>query len=341
MFTALSSPRQRLVLVVLLVLVIGATPVVVRAEGPYVTPNTGNLITTFCLYASGFTAYEPVAMWLEFSSGSIQETVPSATVLTNASGNLGAQESDLYAGNGCFFDPGDGTWLNGQTRVTAQGLKSHHQASALFMYEGQAPASDGAGLHLSEQFYSPKDTPWFSFTGSGFNPNSRVSLWFSTPDGTVKIPSFGSETYADAGGVMHAQMYRGELRTAGDYLLVASDGVHEYSHRFTLIENEANSLQLPNGRELKVNPAAGPYETFFLIYGGGFNPYETVDGWFTLPDGTVLPFVIEADDRGIAEFAYQAFPGEPLGERTIHFRGRASKFQLDDKWTLLDAPYDP
>lgn len=341
MLRALARKYQRYLLMGLLVFgLVGVSAPVAFADGPAVYPDTGNYITTFCLFASGFKPYENIALWIQHPDGSVEPGTITGTGQANAQGKVGRQENDLTAGFACFWGLED--WKDGEYMVVARGLSSGHEVSAPFRYTGQFPSTTAAGIHVEQQYGPAAGTPWFTYTGNGFNPYSLISIWLSAPDGTVFTPLY-NPWYSDANGTIHSNVFNAELPAYGEYHLVASDGKHEYWTTFNYIENDANRLNVPSGAGLKFAPEAGPYQSYFIGVGTGFTPYEVVDVWVTGPSGTIVATgVQQANAQGHVTLTYwQAYHGEPLGTYYVTMRGHDSKVQVVGKFTVIDVVPDP
>jgi hypothetical protein len=310
----------------------------------------------FFVEGGGFQRGEKVALWLTAPDQSVRgiDDRPEADTngfITNARVRVTIDNS---------FRPGG--WF-----ITAQGQTSKRTAIGQFQV-GQAgpsqpppvtgggtpnpnpenmrilihdvlrPVGDASVVPLAA---APGGT--FAFTGGGFDPNERVSVWFTRP-GNVVVAVPDSQVQRSGATVRVA--FRGG-DALGDWAITAQGARtgRAVVGRFKVTRDYVAPLgtRRPANRNGSVSPAEGGQRAEFRIQGQGFRANEPLEFWITSPDGLyVLQSNVQADGNGRIGrnpgLAVRLGPQNPTGVYGYHYRGTRSGVRAEIYFTYTGAP---
>ncbi|HWQ12487.1 MAG TPA: hypothetical protein VNL77_06800 [Roseiflexaceae bacterium] len=331
--------------------------------GPAVrlSPNSGAIGQAFLVQGEGFEPREKVSLWLTAPDQSVRGI--DATPEADRGGSISGAGVRITADNTFRI----GTWF-----ITAQGRKSGRKAIGSFqIVAGGAPPPGqpfgqpapvppgGPGdpnrmtimIHdvlrpIGDASILPLAAPpgfTFTFTGGGFDPNERVSVWFTRPGGAVEaVPA--SQVQRNGAAVRVA--FRGGQQE-GDWAITAQ-GVttgRAVVARFKVTRDYVAppGTRRPANRNGSVSPSEGGQRTGFRIQAQGFRPGEALEFWITTPDGLyVLQSQAQADGGGrigrnpalVVQFSSQ----HPAGVYGYHYRGTRSGVRADIYFTFTGQP---
>jgi len=177
-------------------------------EGPSVTagtklsftPDTAKQLETVELAGSGFTANEPVSLWLTLPDGAV---VGLGELLADGEGTFG----------GALTLPG--VLPVGRHYFTARGVCSGNTAISPFELQyGNGLAVPGAQLAVN--IGSAQQRTVLEVTADGFSANERISFWLTLPNGAVA--GLG-DVQTNSAGRLNVALYLSEALPVGQHFL--------------------------------------------------------------------------------------------------------------------------
>ncbi|MEN9934414.1 MAG: hypothetical protein RLZZ387_993 [Chloroflexota bacterium] len=321
-------------------------------------PSALNAGQSFLVEGGGFQRGEKVALWL---------TAPDTSVRGIA--NQPEADSSGFISNARVRVSVDNTFRTGTWFITAQGQTSKRTAIGQFQVGGGTPAPapgtaapvppGGPGdpakmtilIHdvlrpIGDASVVPlASVPGgsFTFTGGGFDPNERVSVWFTRPGNVVEAVPAGQ---VQRSGSTVSVTFRGGQQE-GDWAITAqgtSTG-RAVVGRFKVTRDYVAppGTRRPSSGNGSVSPAEGGQRTAFRIQAQGFRANEPLEFWITSPDGLyVLQSNVQADANGrigrnpalVVQFGAQ----NAAGVYGYHYRGTRSGTRADIYFTFTGAP---
>ncbi len=165
-----------------------------------------------------------------------------------------------------------------------------------------------------------------TISGSGFAPDELISLWDTSPQGSVyKLNAVRSD---DNGNLIY--VYGAKGPATGIWAITAHGQVSgvEKTGFLQVISNATVTAQL------QLTPDKGDTNTQFTVQGKNFLPEETFSFWLTAPDNQVYPgFQGKTDANGSFSFTY-SIPAYKPGSWAITANGRTSSRQVVAYFTL-------
>ena len=178
----------------------GEAPQVTEGTNLSFTPSTARQLETVELSATGFTANEPVSVWLTLPDGAV---VGLGEVLADAGGAFG----------GALTLPG--VLPVGRHYFTARGVRSGNTAITPFELQyGNGLAVPGAELAVN--IGSVQQRTVLELSAQGFSANERVSFWLTLPNGAVA--GLG-DVQTDSSGRLSIALYLSEALPVGQSFL--------------------------------------------------------------------------------------------------------------------------
>jgi hypothetical protein len=294
-------------LVVLLVGLFGPSLMAVQGQASAtlaVDPPTTPQNTTVMIRMDGFRPLEKVSVWEVFQDGTLTEL---GDVEVN---RTGAAEMSLFVG--ANIAPGPISF-----RVKGhESLRKAETTLTLTPGQGPAPSSNVSILVQADQQGWADE---FTFTGSGFQPQEKVSLWFTKPNGTVEGMK---EVFADAKGVFQAELNLSGEYVGGEYLLTAMGQRSEQVGitPFYKIRHEPGSVT----PKLFVTPTQVTMPALLTVEGHDFGSSEKVMLWYNFEDGSTRR-IGEAKTFDDGFFAMEMAETEmPVGAHSITAQGLES-----------------
>jgi hypothetical protein len=282
-----------------LVAVQGQASATLAVDPPTVPQNTAVMIRM-----DGFRPLEQVSVWEVFQDGTVTEL---GDVEVN---RAGAAEMSLFVGSNIAPGP---------ISFRVKGHESLRKAEATLVLtpgQGAAPSSNVSILVQAEQQgWADK----FTFTGSGYQPQEKVSLWFNKPNGTVEGME---EVFADAKGVFQADLRLSGDYVGGEYVLTARG---QRSERvgitpFYKLSHEPGSVT----PKLYVTPTQVMMPALLTVEGHDFGSSERVMLWYNFEDGSTRR-IGEAKTFDDGFFAIEMQETDmPVGKHSITAQGTES-----------------
>jgi hypothetical protein len=256
-------------LVVLLVGLFGPSLIAVQGQAsatlalePATMPQNSSVTITM----DGFRPLEKVNVWEVFEDGTLVEL---GDVEVNRAGQA---EMSLFIGSNV---------APGMISFRVKGHESLRKAEAMLTLtpgQGEAPSDNVAILvQADQQGWADK----FTFTGSGFQPQEKVSLWFNKPDGTVEGMD---EVFANAQGVFQTGLRLSGEYVGGEYILTARGQRSGFVGitPFYKIRHEPGSVT----PKLYVTPTQVSMPALLTVEGHDFGSSEKVMLWYNFADGS-------------------------------------------------------
>ncbi|MEM8531151.1 MAG: hypothetical protein AAGF95_09935 [Chloroflexota bacterium] len=274
-----------------------AIPQSVAAEDLAVEPTEGSQGTTFSFSGIGYEAEESISFWLTTPNG---DTIGDEAYRTTA-GEDGSAFWTWRAPDDAAF----GTWVMvgfGNSTRTARTI-----SFTINRPEGLPDEPTGSTV---EPLEGPLETN-FTFSGSGFVADERISFWATSPNGAV-VGDDGYTATADSSGVAQWTWTAPERddanATPGRWHMVGFGNESQVSViiPFTVVADA------PRVTETNVEPTVGAPDTLFTFTVTGFDPEERVSYWITPPDRDVIgdeSFYVSTDENGSATWTWTA-PGD-------------------------------
>jgi hypothetical protein len=269
-----------------------------------VDPPTVPQNTAVMIRMDGFRPLEQVSVWEVFQDGTVTEL---GDVEVN---RAGAAEMSLFVGSNIAPGP---------ISFRVKGHESLRKAEATLVLtpgQGAAPSSNVSILVQAEQQgWADK----FTFTGSGYQPQEKVSLWFNKPNGTVEGME---EVFADAKGVFQADLRLSGDYVGGEYVLTARG---QRSERvgitpFYKLSHEPGSVT----PKLYVTPTQVMMPALLTVEGHDFGSSERVMLWYNFEDGSTRR-IGEAKTFDDGFFAIEMQETDmPVGKHSITAQGTES-----------------
>jgi hypothetical protein len=313
-----------------------------------ITPPAGDRGDTFQVLGEGFQPGERVIMWVTYPDQAIRPlgNVPAAD------GNGSISGADIYV----TIDKRERLSPDGFYYVTAQGLSTGRIGIGVFAI-GVAPPppppapglpSDPNRLgivihHALAPRGSGSITPLaaapggaFSFNASGFDPNERVGVWLTRPNGAGQENVPANQVGQDGRGNITVN-FRPSIPTEGIWT-ISAQGVRtgrNVTAPFKVTRDYVAPLgtRRPPSRNGSVNPAEGGRRTVFALSGTGFQANEPLELWITSPDGVYILASAQADGRGRVGYSpgllVQFGAQNPTGVYGYHYRGVRSDRRVD------------
>jgi hypothetical protein len=313
-----------------------------------VTPPAGDRGDTFQIFGEGFQAGERVIMWVTYPDQAIRPlgNVPAAD------GNGSISGADIYV----TLDKRERISPDGYYYVTAQGLSTGRIGIGVFAIgieppppaPAPGPPSDPNRLGIViHQSLVPRGsgsiTPLaaapggaFTFTASGFDPNERVGVWLTRPNGAGQEDVAASQIGQDGRGNITVS-FRPAVQSEGIWT-ISAQGVRtgrNVAAPFKVTRDYVAPLGTPRpaSRNGSVNPAEGGRRTVFALSGTGFQANEPLELWITSPDGLYILTSARADGRGRVGYSpgllVQFGAQNPTGVYGYHYRGTRSDRRVD------------
>lgn len=183
-------------------------------------------------------------------------------------------------------------WPYGCYSFTALGARSNRQASADFVIAprvGAAPNPGPANLVVQDNTTGDPSSlhgALVDIFGRGFLGQEVISVWITTPDGTVV--DYPQQQASDIGSFASTFVFDANYPT-GQYAFTAlgTRSGYQVITRFNLASRPSAPSGWAQLRVAQPFPANVDQRTRFEVQGKRFDPYERVDVWITLPDGGV------------------------------------------------------
>jgi hypothetical protein len=258
-----------LALVVLLVGSFGPSLMAVQGQASAtlsVDPPSVPQNSTVMIRMDGFRPLEKVNLWEVFEDGTLVEL---GDIEVN---RAGVAEVSLFVGSNI---------APGAISFRVKGHESLRKAEAILtLTPGQGmPPSDNVNILVQADQQGWADE--FTFTGSGYQPQEKVSLWFNKPDGTVEGME---EVFANAQGVFQTDLRLSGEYVGGEYVLTA---MGQRSERvgitpFYKIRHEPGSVT----PKLFITPTQVTMPALLTVEGHDFGTSEYVRLWYNFADGS-------------------------------------------------------
>jgi hypothetical protein len=257
-----------------------------------------------------FDAFDPIYLEVTFPDGRIF-TINSAFGTSNSlSGIDGVVDQPLndFAPSGPIPTDSGGAvyrsfWVTndfpyGCYRFTANAPQSGKRISADFAIKPRPqslPAVTPAGLRIEDRTTGANSSQQggaVNIIGSGFRAQERVYVWITAPDGAVlSWPEQFDSTQLitnDYGEFVATFEFSGYNPT-GEYQFTAKGSLSEYLviAPFGLSSQSTPTQGWATLRVAYPRDGSDPQRKEFEIQGDRFEPYERIDIWITLPDGSV------------------------------------------------------
>lgn len=183
-------------------------------------------------------------------------------------------------------------WPYGCYTFTAHGAWSNREAAANFVVSPRVGPEPNAGpTTLVIQDNTTGDPSGLhgalvNIFGRGFRAQEVVSVWITAPDGTVI--DYPQQQTSDIGSFESTFKFL-EAYPVGRYAFTALGTSSQYQviGYFNLGARPSTPEGWAQMRVASPYPASGDQRTTFEIQGKRFDPYERVDIWMTLADGSV------------------------------------------------------
>ncbi len=323
------------------------------------SPSTVAIGQSFVVQGGGFARGERVSLWLTAPDQSVRGI--DANPEADASGSISSANVRVTV---------DGSFRTGTWFITAQGRSSGRQAIGQFQVvaggtpgqpSGQpAPVpSGGPGdpnkmtimihdvlRHIGDANVVPLAAApgySFTFTGNGFDPNERVGVWLTRPNGQVDTIPAGQ---IQRSGTSVRVVFR-PAQVEGDWAITAQGAStgRAVVGRFKVTRDyiAPPGTPRPANRNGSVTPAEGNQRTNFRIQAQGFRPNEPLEFWITSPDGLyVMNAQAQADRNGRIgrdpALVVQFGPQNAAGVYGYHYRGTISGVRADIYFTFNGQP---
>jgi hypothetical protein len=318
-----------------------ATP---GTPGVRVAPGGGNPGQVFTIQGEGFQAGEGVSLWL---------TAPDASVRPIDARPTADNAGSITSANLRFSSSG---FVGGRWAISAQGLSSGRKAVGTFTITGPVGDPNRLGIILQTSLVpagpgsiSPLAAvpgAGFTFNASGYDPNERVGVWLTRPNGGgLEAIDERLVQYDGRGGIR--VVFVPQSGAEGVWT-ITGQGVNTkrsvtVPYKVTRDYFAPLGTARPASRNGAVTPAEGGRGTQFRLTGTGFRANETLDYWVTSPDGSYYVFAqVKADSRGRIGFnpgqVVQFGAQNPAGVYGYHYRGTASGNRVDLYMTFTGAP---
>jgi hypothetical protein len=232
-----------------------------------------------------------------------------------------------------------GAWPYGCYRFTGRGLSSGKAASAMFVVvPGGGPAANPGPATFSvtrsgNNSIAATQGSLVDLNGHGFRAGEVISLWITAPDGTViDFPNLdangnpmGSVISDNSGDFQAAFRFTGK-NPVGTYQFTALGTLSGYRliAPFTL---DSPPVVERGWAELRVaypSDQRDPQRSGFEVQGQLFTPYERVDVWMTLPDGSVRGLPSQYADQ-VGDFYALLYLDERLPTGFYQFTAKGSQ----------------
>jgi hypothetical protein len=312
-----------------------------------VTPNSGNPGGTFQVLGEGFQPGERVIIWVTYPDQAIRPlgNVPAAD------GNGSISGANIYVTIDKRRSP------NGYYYVTVQGLSTGRIGIGVFTIgvappppPPPAPATPGDPNRLGIVIH-PALTPRgpgsitplatapggaFTFNASGFDPNERIGVWLTRPNGAGQEDVLSSRIAQDGRGNVTVN-FRPSIATEGIWT-ISAQGVRtgrSVTAPFKVTRDYVAPLGTPRppSRNGSVTPGEGGRRTVFALSGTGFQSNEPLELWITSPDGIYYLTSARADGRGRVGYSpgllVQFGAQNATGVYGYHYRGARSDRRVD------------
>lgn len=233
----------------------------------FVSPSSGKPGTKFQQNGTGFTPNSRVVLYFKDPDGNLLPTVPKTT---DSNGNYTHDYTSKT------------TDKIGRYEYYAIDNTTNSRSSSVF-YEFVTETTPTLNPRVTVSPSSGILGTTFQQNGTGFSPNSTVTLYFKVPDGTV-LPSVTKTTDAN-GNYTHSYTSK-PTDTAGVYSYYARDdktGQLSNTVSYTFLQNVVVSPIVT------VTPSSGPLGTVFHQNGTGFTPGGTASLYFQSPTGQNYP----------------------------------------------------
>jgi hypothetical protein len=160
---------------------------------------------------------------------------------------------------------------------------------------------------------------WIVFTGAGFTPNERVSVWSTAPNGVV----LGGEFYrADPGGNVWFDRRIADDAIGGRWAMTAYG---DLSKTPVIATFDVVGKPIDQAAFLaSASPASGPPGTVFSFVATGYDEKERISYWFTGPDGVVYDSYNQTertDKDGEIELEWKAPESAVRGRWVVTIQG--------------------
>ncbi|NOK63538.1 MAG: hypothetical protein GFH27_549371n37 [Chloroflexi bacterium AL-W] len=274
-----------------------AIPQSVAAEDLAVEPAAGSQGSTFSFSGGGYEAEERISFWLTTPNG---DTIGDEPYTTTAD-----EEGFAFWTWRAPDDAAFGTWV-----MVGFGNSSRMAQTTSFTINRPEGLPDTPTGSAVEPLEGPLATT-FSFNGSGFVADERISFWATSPNGAV----VGDNSYtatADSSGVAQWNWTAPDRddtnATPGRWHMIGFGNESQVSVviQFTVTEDPARIT------DTSVEPPAGTPGTTFTFTVTGFDAEERVSYWITPPDRNVIgdeSFYVSTDENGSATWTWAA-PGD-------------------------------
>jgi hypothetical protein len=318
-----------------------------RRASVRVSPSAGFAGQTFSVIGDGFQPGERVLLWVTAPDQSIRPlpNVPAADgngSITGAGIKIGTDKSRNFP---------DGFWY-----VAAQGLSTGRIGIGVFQL-GVAPPpppppppppSPGARLGaLIHDILVPTGPGWvtplaapprvgLSFSAAGYDPNERVGVWLTRPNGGGVEEIDPRLVKPDGKGKINVIFT--PASAAEGIWTITGQGVntgHRVTAPFKVTRDYVAPLGTPRpaSRGGSVIPAEGGRRTVFALTGTGFGANEELELWITSPDGIYYLSYARADARGRVGYSpgllVQFGAQNPPGIYGYHYRGTRTGVRVD------------
>ena len=308
-----------LALLALLVAALGSA-IPARAASGNASPSQAQAGQRVNFSASGFTAGEPIDLWITFPNSSIQPRYPA--IEADGSGNaLWSWDVPASAPNGSYNAAGRGT-------------RSGSLVGIGFNVVGSSPAQAPASS-VSPTRGAPTTT--FTFSAAGFKPNEKAAAWVSDPAGRDRdiAAEYDPNFAADASGTLTWRYTAPADAPGGQWFGRArgNESGYQVAISFTV---EAPPAAQPSRT---VTPSQGPQGTTFTVSVAGLKPNEEVGSWLNQPNGQrrdATPY-LKADDIGGVVWSWTSPADAPAGRWQAVTRGKVSGSEVVLDFTVTGS----
>ncbi len=290
---------------------------------------------------------EPVEVDISFPDGRIF-TVPAALLLDGTIDQLAnlawlSQANTNIAGQASTVLAVPGSWPYGCYFFTGRGLYSGKVSGAtLVVVPGGGPAANpglarAAVTRTGSNEASAPQGSRVDVNGRGFLGYEPISIWVTAPDGTVLDFPVNAPLVADASGDFQAAFTFDGLNPVGSYQFTILGTISGYRviTPFTLTSPPVQQTGWAHFYVAYPPDQSDPQRSFFEVQGQLFFPYERVDLWLTLPDGSVRGLPSQFADQ-VGDFYSVLYLDErlPTGFYQATAKGNASGHLVITSFTL-------
>lgn len=177
-----------------------------------------------------------------------------------------------------------------------------------------APARAQTAPSLTANRTTVSAGEWIIFTGAGFWPDERVSVWSTAPNGVV----LGGEFYwADPSGNVWFDRRIADDAIGGRWAMTAYG---DLSKTPVIATFDVNGKPIDQAAFIaSASPESGPPGTVFAFAATGYDEKERISYWFTGPDGVVYDSynqTVRTDKNGRIDLTWTA-PGDAVRGRWV------------------------